>query len=223
VSQGTTPIVNAFGRLNNTDYPGHAAVIAGTYDSQISAWAQALQAVAGPVWLRPLREMNGSWAPWFTTDYASFIGAWRHIRGLFAANSNVKFVWCPATNGNDAYGNWYPGDAFVDICGIDGYARIAKWRSFYDLFSPFYLRCNSMSGTICKKPTMVCETNAEVSSDQSTYNRSAWFDGIVPTLNASFPLLQNVCMWVDNTFPDFGAPGSDRYITMANDTCMSAA
>lgn len=222
MSQGTTPIVNAFGRISNSDYPGNAAVIAGTYDPQISACAQALGAVAGTILLRPLREMNGNWSPWFTTDYASFIQAWRHIRDLFAASPNVKFVWCPATYGNDAYGNWYPGDAYVDLCGIDGYARVTKWRAFYDIFAPFYLRCNSINGTICKKPTMVCETNAEVSSDQTTYNRSAWFDGIVPALEANFPLLENVCVFVDKTYPDFGVAGSDRYIAMANDPYMSA-
>ncbi|MEA2505867.1 MAG: hypothetical protein QOH48_485 [Actinomycetota bacterium] len=221
LSRGVTPIVNCFGRLKQSDYPGNAAIAAGGFDPQITKWADALGSLSGTVLLRPLREMNHSFAPWYTTNQSEYIDAWRHIHDLFSHTSNVRFVWCPATAGA-AYEPWYPGDNYVDVCGVDGYARVGNWHSFRDLFAPFYFRCNPKNGTLARKPTMVCETNAEVAADQEAYNRGAFFAGIVPALKGSFPLMSGLCVWIDGNYPDIGAAGSPQYMAMAHDAYLSA-
>jgi Glycosyl hydrolase family 26 len=221
LSRGVTPIVNCFGRLKASDYPGNAAIAAGEFDPQITRWADALGSLSGTVLLRPLREMNHNLAPWYTTDQSQFIDAWRRIRRLFTHASNVQFVWCPATAGAP-YEPWYPGDDYVDVCGADGYARVGNWQSFRDLFAPFYARCNPKNGTLAHKPTMVCETNAEVTSDQSAYNRGAFFAGIVPALKTSFPLMSGLCVWIDGNYPDVGVAGSPQYLAMAHNAYLKA-
>jgi Glycosyl hydrolase family 26 len=222
LTKGVTPIVNCFGRLKESDYPGNRAIAAGDYDAQISRWADALGSLSGKVLLRPMREMNHSFAPWYTTVQDEYIDAWRHIHGLFRGASNVAFIWCPASAGA-AYESWYPGDDYVDICGIDGYARVDNWQSFRDLFAPFYVRCNAKDGTLTRKPTMVCETNAEVSSDQLTYDRASFFAEIVPTLKSSFPLISGLCIWVDGNYPAVHAAGSKEYLSMAHSPYLGGA
>ena len=221
LSRGVTPIVNCFGRLNLSDYPGNVSIATGDHDAQITRWADAMGSLEGTVLLRPMREMNRSVAPWYTSSHSEFIDAWRHIHDLFAHTSNVSFVWCPATVGG-AYELWYPGDEYVDICGIDGYSREGNWLSFRDLFAPFYSRCNPKDGTLSRKPTMVCETNAEVADDQSRFNRGAFFSGIVPALKDSFPRMSGVCVWIDGNYPDVGVPGSQQYLAMAKNSYLSA-
>jgi Glycosyl hydrolase family 26 len=221
LSRGVTPIVNCFGRLNGSDYPGNGPIAAGDHDAQIVRWADALGSLAGTVLLRPLREMNRSFTPWYTSSHSEFIAAWHHIHDLFSRASNVSFVWCPATSGAP-YEPWYPGDQYVDICGVDGYSREDNWLSFRDLFAPFYSLCNPKDGTLARKPTMVCETNAEVATDQAAFDRGAFFAGIVPALKESFPLMSGLCVWIDGNYPDVGVAGSEQYLTMAKDGYLSA-
>ena len=70
---------------------------------------------------------------------------------------------------------------------------------------------------------MVCETNAEVSSDQETFDRGAFFEGIVPTLKSSFPLMSALCIWVDGNYPAVHTAGSDEYLAMVQDPYLRAS
>jgi hypothetical protein len=109
-----------------------AAEAAGTNDAHWTALGNNLIAWGlGSSVIRLGREFNGNWYNWspaVTGDtYAQYIAGWQHIvtllRGLTGAN--FTFMWNPTLGqGNlssDYLVNWYPGNNYVDICGIDMY------------------------------------------------------------------------------------------------------
>ena len=70
-------------------------------------------------------EFNGEWYAWAASkDPASWIAYWRRIVTVMRSVSGAKFKfdWCPG-NGWSAFlaQDAYPGDAYVDIIGLDVY------------------------------------------------------------------------------------------------------
>src|SRR5579872_698523 len=118
---------------------------AGQSDSYIKQFAAAAKAYGGPVILVPMPEMNGNWDPGDATmadnTPASFIAAWQHIHDFFSGISNVKFGWDvnnvsePDISSN-AIPLYYPGDAYVDYVGVDGFNFGNPWQSVDQTFSP---------------------------------------------------------------------------------------
>ena len=91
-------------------------------------WAQGLAEFGRPVYLRLFHEMNIAYAPWaYGTNgntAEDLIVAWRYVHDRFrrAGATNVRWVWCPNTEDDRiGYRALYPGDAYVDWFGVDGY------------------------------------------------------------------------------------------------------
>ena len=88
--------------------------------------------------------MNGDWSPWGATlngnTPAKFISAWKRIHDLFGGVSNVKFAIVynsdskPNVLGNQI-ADYYPGDAYVDYVGVDGFNFGNPWQSFDTIFA----------------------------------------------------------------------------------------
>jgi fibronectin type 3 domain-containing protein len=78
-------------------------------------------------------EMNGNWYVWSATTglETTFINAFRNVvNSIRSTAPNVQFDWC-VNKGNQSNTNgWaaYPGDAYVDILGVD----------FYDFWDPSF-------------------------------------------------------------------------------------
>jgi beta-mannanase len=79
--------------------------------------------------VRTAWEYNGDWFPWACTSAAclsDFIGAFRHFVDSFrSVSSRFRFTFCPnvgRANASYALEDSYPGDAYVDVIGIDLYA-----------------------------------------------------------------------------------------------------
>ncbi len=116
---------------------------AGKSDAYIKQFAAGAKAYGGPVILMPFHEMNGNWDPWDGTvgnnTPAKEIAAWRHVHDLFAGVTNVKFGWAvnndsvPDTAAN-SIGSYYPGDAYVDYVGVDGFNFGSPWQTFSEVF-----------------------------------------------------------------------------------------
>lgn len=101
-----------------------AQIASGKDDGCISKFVFAANAYGKPVILAPWVEMNGDWSPWgYPQSASSFIAMWQHVHNLFAGLPNVKWAW--DVNNDSATGTsigvWYPGDAYVDIVGVDGF------------------------------------------------------------------------------------------------------
>jgi hypothetical protein len=148
------------------DWPGRAsgalldAILRGDADARIDRAARNIAQVNGTVLVEPAWEMNGNWNyAWqgiangnAATATAKYVTAWRRVVDRFrsAGVTNVRWVFNPNTGnplaGSAAgpshwnwYGNYYPGDAYVDFVGAHGYNGPTTWKtpfhSFDDLFN----------------------------------------------------------------------------------------
>jgi mannan endo-1,4-beta-mannosidase len=122
-SQGKTLLVFwepsfSFDQINN-----------GSMDAYITQFALGAKAYGYPVILSPFDEFNLNEAPWGqnvgTNTPPKFIAAWQRVRTIFTANSvsNVKFAltYNNVSIPSASYATFYPGDAYVDYVGIDGF------------------------------------------------------------------------------------------------------
>ncbi len=110
-----------------------SAAAAGAYNADYAAVAQTILAkiLAGPapgqsvIYIRTGWEQN-LWGemPWSATGQeANYIAAFQQFVTVFRANDptgRFRFVWCPNVGG-DPIMNSYPGDAYVDVVGMDFY------------------------------------------------------------------------------------------------------
>lgn len=74
-----------------------------------------------PIVFRPLHEMNGGWFWWGSqaTTPANYIQFYQMVVSYVKERTNtVLFCWSPNTPTNFDY---YPGDEFVDVLGVDAY------------------------------------------------------------------------------------------------------
>lgn len=130
------------GSLNQPNY-NYNSINSGAWDSYMAKFAADAKAYGGPVILVPFHEMNGNWDPWDGTvngnSPQSFIAAWKKVKGIFSSATNVKFAWdinnesVPDTAANRASVYW-PGDAYVDYVGIDGFNFGSPWQTFSQMF-----------------------------------------------------------------------------------------
>ncbi len=148
------------------------AIAAGKYDGYLSAYAEAVRAYRHPVILSFGHEMNGTWYNWGygRTSPAAFVAAWRHIVTLFRALEvrNVTWLWTVNIVNNTQHGRipppapWWPGSAYVNWVGIDGYYLKPNWQ-FAPLFGPTIGKVRELTGD----PILIAETGATPASGQS--------------------------------------------------------
>jgi hypothetical protein len=158
-----------------------ADILAGTYDTYITTWAQNAAAWGKPFHLRFAHEMNGNWYPWAEATNGNTAGqyaaAWQHVHDIFVAQgaTNAQWVWCPFVSGPTALSGLYPGDSYVDLVGLDGYnwgtAAEGGWMSFRAAFSSAI----SAVQAITAKPLWICEVgSAELTATQVGDGKAEW-------------------------------------------------
>jgi len=157
---------------NGVDQPNFslASIINGDHDSYIQAWAEAAKAYGKPLLIRFAQEMNGNWYPWSEqvngNSPGEYVAAWQHVHNIFTEDgaTNVKWIWSPnavypGTSGaSSALTELYPGNAFVDYVGIDGYSYpIEGCPTASELFGPTLAITNQISD----RPAMIAETGID--------------------------------------------------------------
>jgi hypothetical protein len=190
IAHGRIPLVSWHGTTLD-------AINSGDYDVMIKQRALDLKRLGAPVFLRWGWEMNGDWYPHagalnMPNGPARFVAAWRRIYRIFSSvgATNVVWVWCPNATSvpGGAWNSWrdyYPGDAYVDWVGIDGYnwgvtRPESKWQTLSQIIGPIY------RDYALRKPIMVAETaSAEAGGD-----KSGWIRSIGPTLTRDFPAVK---------------------------------
>ncbi|KHL03959.1 glycoside hydrolase family 26 protein [Sinomonas humi] len=200
-SRGATPLLtwepwNA--STGGTSQPAYAlnAIYGGAYDSYIAAWANGLKAYGGPVLLRFAHEMNGNWYPWSEQvkgnapgDYAK---AFRHVRDVFSAIGvpNVQWVWCPNVPyaGSTDLAALYPGDAYADLVGLDGYnwGTTQSWGSTWVM--PDALFGEGLSELAAIAPSKQALI-AEVASAEQGGDKAAWNQALIQYLSANASIM----------------------------------
>jgi Bacterial Ig domain/Glycosyl hydrolase family 26 len=141
-------------------------IASGKYDASIRTWGQQAGAWGHPFFLVLDPEMNGTWAAYSPgkngNTAADFVAAWRHFHDVAvnAGAKNVTWVWCPNVdpwNMFTPYSQLYPGDAYVDWTGFNGYNKDGK-SSFSWLFGSSY---NTLLQIAPTKPILISETASE--------------------------------------------------------------
>jgi len=174
-------------------------VISGRYDSHIREFATKAKAWGHPFFLRFNWEMNGDWFPWSEgvngNKPGEYVAAWRHVHDIFTAvgATNVSWVWCPnvAWDGTlDHIASSYPGDAYVDWTGLDGYnwgtnpVRQGKWQTFRQLYRSTY---QHITETVApSKPMMI----GEVASSEYGGSKATWIREMLTQIPAEYPKIR---------------------------------
>ena len=166
-NNGAVPLVQM-----DPDKISVASIAAGRYDGYLSEYAEAVRAYRHPVILSFGHEMNGDWYSWGyrKTAPAVFVAAWRHIVNLFRALGAQNVTWLWTVNIiNDAHGGniprptqWWPGNAYVNWVGIDGYYLKPTWN-FAPLFGPTIGAVRALTAD----PILIAETGAVPAAGQS--------------------------------------------------------
>ena len=206
-------------------------IIGGTYDSMIMARAQAVKTFGQKFFLRWGHEMNGNWYPWDGSHNGAnlaatttFIAAYRHIHDLFVAAgaTNALWVFCPNVDSvpGDSWNQWqnyYPGDAYVDWMGLDGYnwgtvQSTSTWQTFPTIVGRIYSSLAAKG-----KPIMIPETaSTELGGD-----KAAWISAILPSLKSTFPGIKALVWFQMNKETDWRIDSSPTaqtaFVTLAKD------
>jgi len=183
-THGSIPMITwePFNPSNGVNQPEYAlsTITAGKYDTMIRNWANQIKAFGSPVWLRFAHEMNSDWYPWAEgvngNAPGSYVAAYRHVHAVFAnaGVTNVKWVWNPnvVMDGiGSSLTSLYPGDAYVDMVGIDGYnwGASTSWGTWQTPASVFGQTMTQVRA-ITKKGIVIGET----SSTEAGGNKATW-------------------------------------------------
>lgn len=187
-------------------------ILSGGADSKITAMAIQAKTFGGEILLRPGWEMNGDWyskaklgsGGW--GQHPQYAAAWRYLvdRMRIAGATNVKYVWCVNVLGGTSVADplsFYPGDAYVDYVGIDGYnwgtnpVRPGSWKSPSQVFQPTVERVAQIAPT---KQIVICET----SSSEYGGDKAAWISQLLGTYVPSHPRIIGLVWFNDKDHAD---------------------
>ena len=88
----------------------------------LAAGLAALQEANVVVLWRPFHEMNGGWFWWGAHDPADFIALWKQMFTYFTEIKKLNnLLWIYGPNHGSKTADYYPGDHYVDIVGLDAY------------------------------------------------------------------------------------------------------
>jgi hypothetical protein len=185
--------------LDGSDF-SLANVLSGSYDAIFDAAAAKAAAWSGTLYIRMMHEMNGSWssyAPGINGNTAEqFVLAWQYVVRRFRSDgvTNVRWVWSPNvvnTSSEVPFAPLYPGDAYVDAVGLDGYNfgnPDDAWMTPSEVFLSSYTELASLTS----KPLWI----AEWGCGEDGGNKAAWitdfFFTVIPT---QMPRVRAVVVW----------------------------
>jgi mannan endo-1,4-beta-mannosidase len=87
----------------------------------IAVQLRKLQDAHVPVLWRPLHEAEGGWFWWGAKGPKPFVELWRLLYDRLTKTDGIhNLIWVYTSGGDPA---WYPGDAYVDVVGIDAYPK----------------------------------------------------------------------------------------------------
>jgi hypothetical protein len=175
-------------------------VLSGSQDAWLQGQAAKAIAYGKPVYIRPWHEANGNWYPWqagLDGTSADAVAAWQHVVNLFraAGATNVKFVFCinTYTVGGAAPKAYWPGSAYVDLLGVDGYSWDQGATSFDSAMADGYGTLTALDSSL---PVWVCETGCGQGSKKAT-----WINGMFAS--TKFPRMTGVAYFSENKEQDW--------------------
>jgi beta-mannanase len=96
----------------------------------------ALEEAGVPVFWRPYHEMDGEWFWWSDDGPGAFCELWEQMFDYFVDERELdNLIWVWSASHEFATDDWYPGDEYVDVTGVDTY-RYQKpnldWGEHFD-------------------------------------------------------------------------------------------
>ena len=168
----------------------------GVHDAWLRAQADRLAAFGEPIFLRYYHEMEAGYRSSEVHSAADMIAAWRHVHEVFQQRgaTNVVWVWCPTAWSFVTRSPWppdyYPGDAYVDWIAADGYNWYprpgSQWRSFTQVFDPFYDWASTKT-----KPIMIAE-NGVMEDPAQAARKAAWITSSRDLLPSAYPMIEAI-------------------------------
>lgn len=161
-----------------------ALISSGALDPYLIEFATSIKNFQKPVVLRFAHEMNGNWYPWGNRA-TEYVKAYQHIHQLFKRENvnNVSWEWSVNADTvpyqpTSSIAQYYPGNEFVDLIGIDGYNFGGeRWQEFDAIFSPMY---TYLSKTY-SQPIVI----SEVASSEHGGNKPHWVKTMFENLQSS--------------------------------------
>lgn len=151
----------------------------GKFDWYLNDFARAVKGFGRKVIINFGHEVNGSWFSYGYTHVqpATFVAAFRHLHEVFtdAGVRNVTWMWdvnVPVGSQTGPIASFYPGDAYVNWVGIDGYDWQAK-RTFTETFGTMIKQVKSVTS----RPILVAET-AVLPGPNAAMQVASWLHGI---------------------------------------------
>lgn len=189
VAAGAVPVLTwePWDPTKGVDQPAYALdrITAGRHDAYLKRWATQIRSWGKPLVIRFAHEMNGDWYPWAEGVNSNGAGdhaaAWRHVVGVFRRAKVTNVTWSWSANvpypGSTPLSSLYPGDAYVDRVGLDGYnfgttQSWSTWQSFGDLFGPGVAELRALTS----RPLRVDETGAPegAGGDKAAWITDMW-------------------------------------------------
>ncbi len=199
------PWLNDFNRekhnlpvVEDPNIGGMAAVARGDYDFYIEEWAKDVKDFKNNIFIRLGHEMNDPYRyPWGpqNNEPHDFIAAWKHVVDKFkeVGANNVVWVWAPHP-AYLKYGEYYPGDDYVDWIGIGALnygtaASWSKWWTFDEIYGNYYDWLDMLN-----KPMMI----TEMGSLKVGGSRETWFKEAISDLPKKYPRLNALVFFNDS-------------------------
>lgn len=199
-AQGIIPMINWHPVGGDPAEYSLSAIASGRFDAYIRASARAAARWGHPMFVDFAQEMNIGGYAWSAgvngNTPALYVRAWRHVVSLFRAEGadNVRWVWAPNTDceGRCPFTEFYPGNAWVNWVGLDGYNYAAvdgtPWRQFQQIFGHSYRILTSLT----EKPVMIAET----ASTEAGGSKARWILNMRSSLLTSLPRVR-LLVWFD--------------------------
>jgi cellulose synthase (UDP-forming) len=153
--------------LDPTGHQNLTQIAQGAGDAWLRSYAKQVAQYGYPVVIAFAHEMNGNWYPWgYSHQPASaYVAAWRHVVQLFRDEGASNVTWMWTVNAVNAYSpslrQWWPGSAWVNWVGIDGYYYYAT-----DTFASVFGLAVAQIRTFTNAPIMIAETAVGTTSDR---------------------------------------------------------
>lgn len=152
----------------------------GSQDAYLAGFARQVAALRVPVLMSFAPEVNNDSYPWGYRHSSpeAFTAAWRHVVTVFRAAGAVNVRWVLVLNYSSSHtepiASLWPGRAYVDIAGIDGYATTPE-VTFRSLFGATVAEVRALGNM----PVMITETGAS-----PTAGKTRWMGEVTAGIKA---------------------------------------
>lgn len=186
--RGAVPYIRLMTRSNPETLEGDADpayalkdFLAGKFDADLRAWAQAAKEFATPLMVEWGTECNGSWFGWNgehnggnkTDGYGDpdkpdgverFIDTYRHVVKLMRGEGAHNITWVFHVDDYDLpeeewnhFEHYYPGDAYVDLIADSTYGALGPTEKVYDFASEIDKMYKRVATVTTKRPMIIAE------------------------------------------------------------------